>query len=594
MIVIRTHRPSHGKRLMFLLLAIACGMVITALSSLPGVTASAQAPVEDKIAFGHPDGQIYTMNADGTGLTPLGFGFDPTWSPDGQKIAFGFANTVETTLVYVMDADGSNRTQLTEAYQDHSPAFSPDGTTIAFVSERVDPDFPVGDDMHSTDRVYLMNADGTNERKLLQSGLRTERAPAFSPDGQKVAFVGQSVSPTGTSVFNIYVVNVDGTGLTQLTHATGVQIDSNDVPAFSPDGEKVAFSMSRDIYAVNADGSGAPVNLTNNGSNADSSDPTYSPEGDKIVYRANVFSGTALDGLYVMQSDGQNRAFLNVQGADPAWKPRPVNPTPTPTPTPEPTPEPTPTPTPVPVEADISVLLTAAPASPKLGKDFTYTLQVENHGPDTATNVSAFVGRASSMTFVSVTSTQGSCAPSNNSPLDTVCQFGDLANGAKAKAYVTVRPNAVGEFTALSSASSAVDDPYPPNNVQGLKLTVDDGCADDVTSQTFIQIQRPSVNSRGKINEQTIRVRNDSGRRLNGLVHFLFDNMPASVSIASDPRTFRSRCYAPGMPYTSVGVGANELVWEPGQTIALKVRFANPDQERLDYQLRVLVGPDWP
>src|SRR5688572_7626764 len=326
MFVIRTRRPSHGKRLLFLLLAVACGMVINALSALPGGTASAQGPVEDKVAFAHVDGQIYTMNADGTGLTPLGMGFDPTWSPDGQKIAFGFANTVETSLVYVMNADGSNRTQLTESQQEFSPAFSPDGTTIAFVSERDDPAFPVGDDLRSTHRVYLMNADGSNERKLLQSGLRTEHAPAFSPDGTKVVFVGQSVSPTGTSVFNLYVVNVDGTGLTQLTHATGLQIDSNDTPAFSPDGTKVAFSMSRDIYLVNADGTGAPVNLTNNGSNADSSDPTYSPEGDKIIYRANVFSSTALDGLYVMQADGQNRAYLNVTGGDPAWKPRPVNP----------------------------------------------------------------------------------------------------------------------------------------------------------------------------------------------------------------------------------------------------------------------------
>ena len=69
----------------------------------------------------------------------------------------------------------------------------------------------MGDDLRSTYRVYLMDADGGNERKLLQSGLRTERVPVFSPDGTKIAFVGESVSPTGSSVFNVYLVNVDGT-----------------------------------------------------------------------------------------------------------------------------------------------------------------------------------------------------------------------------------------------------------------------------------------------------------------------------------------------------------------------------------------------
>ena len=94
MVIIRTHRPSHGKRLMFLLLAIACGMAFTALSSFSWNTASAQSPLEDKIAFAHTDGQIYTMNADGTGLAPLGFGDDLPWSPNGQKIAY--ASTPQT------------------------------------------------------------------------------------------------------------------------------------------------------------------------------------------------------------------------------------------------------------------------------------------------------------------------------------------------------------------------------------------------------------------------------------------------------------------------------------------------------------------
>ena len=120
------------------------------------------------------------------------------------KIAFGSFRDGNFEI-YVMNADGSNQTNLTNnPASDQGPSWSPDGTKIAFFSGRDDP---------STSEVYVMNADGSSQTRLT---FITNGWPAWSPDGTKITFT----SNQGPNPFpgEIYVMNADGTGATRLTN----------------------------------------------------------------------------------------------------------------------------------------------------------------------------------------------------------------------------------------------------------------------------------------------------------------------------------------------------------------------------------------
>ncbi|HEX8143799.1 MAG TPA: hypothetical protein VF553_14470 [Pyrinomonadaceae bacterium] len=567
-------------RHLFLLVALAFAATLSFFSNIVVSPAAAQSETPaDKIAFTR-DSQIVVANPDGTGAVILGPGSDPSWSKLG-KIAFTFAPNVETTQIAVMNEDGTNQVNLTlAATGNRNAAFSPDGTKIAYVTETVEPGDPPFDGSRA--RIYIMDADGQNRRRFfsgnLISGMRQETDPAWSPDGTKIAFIGQTVVD-GLSSHDVYVANADGLSApVNVTNLGGSRIFSDQI-AWSPDGLKLAFRTGRDIHVVNADGSGGLINLTNT-VNSDESDPAWSPDGKKIAYSLNHFTDNTLDGIYVMDADGQNQTFLNTKGYQPTWKPRDV----------EPEPEPTPTPTP---ESDVAVQLTALPNPVAVGQNLTYTLTVKNNGPSAAENVQAVFLRPASTEFVSASAAQGSCAPDSADPQKTVCQLGQIGSNAQTSIQVVVRPTVSGEVVAFSSASSPTADTNPNNNGQQLALTVKEACVEEVTSLVQQSIARPGSQDRRNL-KHTIIVRNNSGRRLNGLVHFVFDGLPASVE-DGDPRSsfFLTRCAEPlGRKYTSVGV--RDLVWEPGQVIELKVDFFNPDRVPVNYNLRIYTGPGFP
>jgi TolB protein len=180
------------------------------------------------------------------------------WSPDGSQIVYVSKQTGNKD-VWVMNADGSNQHPLTsDAFQDQYPAWSPDGTTIAFMSNR--------DANNSRGRqggVFLMNTDGSNIRRVtwLQS---MDSVPSFSPDGTKLTFVDMVCFSGGCGPSHVYTSNLDGTGVKRLTQ--GNNNDWN--PVFSPDGTKIAFMTASmhdllrvgdstwDIDTVNVDGTG--------------------------------------------------------------------------------------------------------------------------------------------------------------------------------------------------------------------------------------------------------------------------------------------------------------------------------------------------
>jgi Tol biopolymer transport system component len=228
--------------------------------------------------------EIYVMNADGSNPQRLtddpAYDAWPTWSPDGSQVAF-MSDRNGNPDIYVMDANGSNVRQLTQhSANDIWPEWSPDGTRIAFPSRR-DGNF----------EIYVIDADGSNLQRLTNTPGH-EDFPAWSPDGTQIVF-SRIEGDDGT-----YVMNADGSGERQLLDFRVLE------PAWSPDGSRIAFGSDhegyRAIYVMNADGSNLQqLSSSRTGENC----PDWSPDGLWITF-ASWRDG---DGeIYVMDTDGSN------------------------------------------------------------------------------------------------------------------------------------------------------------------------------------------------------------------------------------------------------------------------------------------------
>ena len=147
----------------------------------------------------------------------------PVWSPDGQRLAFASSRDGNTE-VYVMDADGTNPTNLTQNADTDgwNIVWSPDGQRIAFTSER-----------DGNTEVYVMDADGTDPTNLAQNA-GDDWAPVWSPDGQRLAFTSNRDGNT-----EVYVMDADGTDPTNLTQSAG----DDWAPVWSPDGQRIVFDV---------------------------------------------------------------------------------------------------------------------------------------------------------------------------------------------------------------------------------------------------------------------------------------------------------------------------------------------------------------
>jgi hypothetical protein len=259
--------------------------------------------VARRIAFmSNRDGplEIYVMNANGSGQTNLTNNgvqdLAPAWSPDGSKIAFG--SGVLTWEVFVMNADGTGRTNLSNnaAAIDSGPVWSPDGSKIAFNSDR-DGNFSI----------YVKNADGTGQTRFTNNGAENY-VGSWSPDGSKIAFASTAGSIDGN--FSIYVKNADGTGQHRLTSTAA----DDYLPAWSPDGSQIAFTSDRDgndnIYVMNANGTGQ-TRLTNH--SGQDYEPAWSPDGSKIAFTSDRDGNLE---IYVMNANGTGQINLI---NNPAW-----------------------------------------------------------------------------------------------------------------------------------------------------------------------------------------------------------------------------------------------------------------------------------
>ena len=243
----------------------------------------------------------------------------PAWSPDGSRIAF-VRNAYGMGEIYVMNADGTKKRRLTRNRAfDAGPVWSPDGRRIAFRSDR-----------NGQTAIYTMNADGSDQTKLTRS-TTPQGGPTWSPGGSRIAFVAfkQALGTGGPT--EIRVVDVDGNDERRLTHAGTQDME----PAWSPDGRHIVFTrgflrFSRsdqrydltrsEIWRVSADGTNVR-RLTRTRKEIEDFFPAWSPDGRRIAF---VSDRTGSRDIYVMDRNGRAlRRLTRAPGEDrwPAWAP---------------------------------------------------------------------------------------------------------------------------------------------------------------------------------------------------------------------------------------------------------------------------------
>jgi TolB protein len=260
------------------------------------VEATSVPPFNGRLAFSRWDGsaaRIYTMNADGSGLVSLADGLDPSFSPDGTKLAFWRWDS-DSGTVFIVNADGSNLESVARGYQ---PTWSPDGRRLAY----------------GCGGICLVNVDGTGVTRLTpaaplsadQQVCIRDTDPAWSPNGTTIAFTRWPDShiptseclPLGAATLfpfdfwtEIRLVEVDGSNLRSLRDNTGLAVTYAGWPAWSPDGRRLAFYFANveeeRIDVADADGlilftavrRSPPVWGNVLGS------PDWSPDGSQLVF----------------------------------------------------------------------------------------------------------------------------------------------------------------------------------------------------------------------------------------------------------------------------------------------------------------------
>jgi len=239
-------------------------------------------------------GEIYVIRADGRGQGRLTRSrakeIAPAGSPDGRRIAFASDRTGQLEI-WLMNRDGTNQTQLTfDEHRDYGPTWSPDGKRIAFRSDR-----------DGNSELYSINVNGSGERRLTNSP-SSDNSPRWGPDG-RILFVTDRGTGSKTS---LWVMNADGSDQHRLTPSSFFWNESR--PTWSPDGNHVIFQADRDgplgnteLYSMAVNGTDLRRLTTYPGKD---DWPAWSPDGRQVAFARGP--SPFANEIYVMNADGSD------------------------------------------------------------------------------------------------------------------------------------------------------------------------------------------------------------------------------------------------------------------------------------------------
>ena len=287
-------------------------------SQLAYLTYGVEPGVAPGRSLGH-DAQIGVMASTGTGERVLGeegaLDASPAWSPDGARIAFVSARGGGAPHVWTAAPDGTDARQLTSgAGADLDPAWTPDGERIVFSRAG----------SRGGRSLFVVGADGRDLERLTGRGTE-DVSPAVAPDGRALVFSRAAPAPSRSSARSIratnedlYRLDLESRRLTRLTRSGAPERDA----AFSADGRRLAFSrgmpdFDSDVYVMDADGTGEATRLTR--SAGPDRQPAWSPNGELIAFTSPREGAFA---IWTMRADGSEQQRVTGPEAHrlaPAW-----------------------------------------------------------------------------------------------------------------------------------------------------------------------------------------------------------------------------------------------------------------------------------
>lgn len=274
--------------------------------------------------------ELVSLRADGAGVQPiivtlsaddeaaglsLDSVFDAAYSPDGSQ--FVFVGQVSSrdgqfAALFVAPVEGGTAQRITNQRPAdiESPSWSPDGDFIAFASN-ADGDFDI----------YIVSAEG-GTATALTNNTGMDRQPAWSPTDNIIAFASDMETP---GELEIYQIPAAGDGEPKrLTYS----INANDSPAWTADGERIVFISTRngerDLYTMNADGTNNRAVIVRDADGTNEFDPAWSPDGEWIAFVSNRESvGLEVLELFIIRPNGDElQRLMTGPVGFPTWKPQ--------------------------------------------------------------------------------------------------------------------------------------------------------------------------------------------------------------------------------------------------------------------------------